>query len=252
MFKQSDSRWSSLKLGDSPYTMGRYGCLTTAIAEALAKAGYDIDPGMAVQSLSSNGGYTDPNYQYGSGLLIWANVARSFPQWSWYWGSQHTYKLVQLKTPYGEHWVLLFNGVYFDPIDGSESTSLKSTYTPTGTVISAEIAPAPVVEPVQPPKEEVPVFNPGNPDAIQPPAPSTIWVELTDRVNIRTLPRLTNDDGTTTKLYELSKGSQIEIDKYQDGSEYIDQDGNTSNQWCLSHLHKLSFAKAFTKEIPKP
>jgi hypothetical protein len=31
IFSQQDPRWSKMKLGQSPCTMGRYGCLTTAV-----------------------------------------------------------------------------------------------------------------------------------------------------------------------------------------------------------------------------
>ena len=49
-WKQGDSRWASLHLGRSPYTMGGYGCAVTSLAALLVHAGNftdsDFDPGV--------------------------------------------------------------------------------------------------------------------------------------------------------------------------------------------------------------
>ena len=141
MFVQTNPVWSGLKLGRSPLSMGRYGCVTTAVAESLRLAGYEVDPGVVCAALSAQGGYT------AGGLIIWDGVTRSFPQWAWAFGSARPYRFVQLSTPAGEHWVLYYQGQYYDPANGSMRGSLPISYKPTGRVISADIVPAPPASP---------------------------------------------------------------------------------------------------------
>lgn len=52
-FSQRDSRWASKQLGNSPYTMGGYGCLVTAIADWLVASGIDTDPGRLCDAASA-------------------------------------------------------------------------------------------------------------------------------------------------------------------------------------------------------
>lgn len=155
MFVQTNPAWSGMRLGASTLSMGRYGCVTTAVAESLRLAGYPVDPGSVCLQLSANGGYTDRSYLESAkgkgdgtpGLINWWAIKNSYPQWSWEVGASKPYKLVQLKTLAGEHWVLYFGGYFYDPADGSRSNSLKLTYKPTGRIISADIVPAPPAPP---------------------------------------------------------------------------------------------------------
>ena len=58
-FEQRNPTWASIKLGNSPWTMGSAGCLVTAVAEWMRKM---VDPAMnpytLVQWLNANGGFT--------------------------------------------------------------------------------------------------------------------------------------------------------------------------------------------------
>lgn len=153
MFNQKDEGWASLTIGDSPYLMRGYGCLTTDLAQALALSGYAVTPGSVVTALSAGNGYTDRHYKETStgsadglsGLLLWMNVSRSYPQVTMYLHDGGAYAFIQVIASYQfgrfEHWVLRVNGIYYDPIDGTTSPVLKSNYRPTGDVKSADISP---------------------------------------------------------------------------------------------------------------
>lgn len=221
--------------------MGRYGCVTTAIAEAIKKAGYDVDPGKVCALLTQNGGYTDRSYKFGPGLLNWWNIAKAFPQWSWEVGSSKAYQFIQVNTSYGEHWILLYSGIYFDPADGSERNSLKATYKPTGRIISANIAPAVINVPVEVPSTPAPPAY-SEPTAT-PPVPTTKWVKFTTGLNIRTEPRIAPE----TYLFSYPKGTEVEIDGYIEGPAV---EGDT--RWCVSHRNKRVFSAHYTVEIPGP
>lgn len=153
-FSQKDARWAGLPLGTSPYKMGPYGCLTTNHAQAFALAGYTVDPGTVVEAFNRVGAYTDEKYSGGPGLLLWSKVALAFPQYHWHEDGSGRYKFQQVIATWNtgrfEHWVLIVDGVYYDPIDGT--TGLKANYRPTATIHSADIDAAPT-----PPEGQIPV-----------------------------------------------------------------------------------------------
>lgn len=62
-FSQRDARWSSMLLGDSDLTIGRYGCTTTCIADLSTYFGGAFDPAEASRKIK----YTK------DGLVIWAS-----------------------------------------------------------------------------------------------------------------------------------------------------------------------------------
>ena len=70
---QGDSRWGSIKLGSSSYTMSSSGCLVTAITKLIVQAGLkdsgSFNPRTMVNWLNSNSGFD------GSGNLYWAKPA---------------------------------------------------------------------------------------------------------------------------------------------------------------------------------
>lgn len=75
---QRDPKWSNLKLGVSSLTVGGHGCTTTAIAMGLTKLfprDTNKNPGELARFLQ----YTDANYAYGEGLLLWT---ANNPQWN--------------------------------------------------------------------------------------------------------------------------------------------------------------------------
>lgn len=75
ILSQLDPRWASLKLGNSPYTIGQSGCFITEIAEILG-----ITPDVVNQKLLSGGGYTsDGTYL---DLVTWTKIAELFPNYS--------------------------------------------------------------------------------------------------------------------------------------------------------------------------
>ncbi len=63
LWSQLDPRWSSVKLGTCPITMGKTGCCVTAVCMVLSKWGSAVTPGEAAQTWN----FTD---KY---LLLWNN-----------------------------------------------------------------------------------------------------------------------------------------------------------------------------------
>lgn len=70
-FTQRDSRWASVRLGGSAYTMGGSGCAVTSVAILGTLAEPTSTPLDLVTHLNSNGGFTN-------GLLYWAKAAEFY------------------------------------------------------------------------------------------------------------------------------------------------------------------------------
>ncbi len=134
-YSQRSQSWAPVHLGNSKYTMADSGCVTTAVGQALAVAGYDVDPLRAVTALNANGCYTD------GGLIYFQRICRAFPQFSL--SSSGAYEFVQVKWGGSEHWLLRVAGTVYDPWDGSVHPSVPSPYVPTGLVMRASIEAAP-------------------------------------------------------------------------------------------------------------
>lgn len=138
MYSQRDSRWAGKRLGRSGLTMANWGCLVTAVAQALTVAGYNVDPGKLVDQLNAIGGFTS------GGALYWGKVTQLYPQFV-YGGSG--YKFVQGWLGNVRHWILIHNGSVYEPFYGI------NTY-PTGWRATGEVRYAaikPVSNPVPPP-----------------------------------------------------------------------------------------------------
>lgn len=80
---QTDSRWSSINLGNSSNTIGRSGCLVTSIAMLIKKSGTqllidDFNPGVFVQTMTANGGFQDA--LYANNDQSWSSIAPNFKQ----------------------------------------------------------------------------------------------------------------------------------------------------------------------------
>ncbi len=77
IWKQSDSRWGSIKLGSSSTTMSKSGCAVTSLAIAISCSGTTINdaarfnPGTFVNKLNSTGGFQ-------GALLYWDNNATKY------------------------------------------------------------------------------------------------------------------------------------------------------------------------------
>lgn len=139
IYTQTDPRWSGLHIGNSPYTMGADGCLTTAVAQAFLMTGYT---GITPDVLCKN-----------------TNLYTPEGDWKWYaTGNVYPYFHVHFQSTVGkyqfipvigtfthpngttfksQHWLLRVNGTYYDPAYGN--TGLKSSYVLSGTPSSADI-----------------------------------------------------------------------------------------------------------------
>lgn len=155
IYSQRDPKWVGLNIGESTFKMGPFGCLTTCLAQAFLLAGYpDITPGVLC---------TTKSFYDTQGDLKWFNETAVYPQYKIHYRSDvGRYVFVQVKVNHTtQHWLLLVDGVYYDPEFGN--TGLKKQYTPTGYVCSADIIPS--VPPVQITEASVPssftkVFTP--------------------------------------------------------------------------------------------
>lgn len=63
-WRQTDSRWSSVRLGNTNSTIGQIGCLVTSISVLIDKSGVNTEitpfnPGIFVEALNKNGGFDD-------------------------------------------------------------------------------------------------------------------------------------------------------------------------------------------------
>ena len=119
-------------------------------------AGYAIDPGNVVDTLSSINGFTDDNYPQGSGLLLWWKLMQAYP-YIHYHGTNPTpgaYEVRQGNWGKYQHYVLKnLNGVLTEPFFGREGE--PAGFKETGYVIyltidlSPTFVPAPVLDPTQ-------------------------------------------------------------------------------------------------------
>lgn len=79
---QRDSRWSSIRLGSSSYTIGSDGCLVSSITKLIIQAGFrnadSFNIGTLANWLNSNGGYTT------GGLLYWAKPSACISGFNYY------------------------------------------------------------------------------------------------------------------------------------------------------------------------
>ena len=100
--------------------MADSGCLTVDIAQALFLAGYDVDPLLVVNALNAAKCYTS------QGLLYTQYVYRAFPQFSR--DASGPFEFIWVSWNKAEHWILLYQGIYYDPWDGSAHTSMPSQY----------------------------------------------------------------------------------------------------------------------------
>lgn len=81
LWRQYDSKWKSIHLGNSSYTLGSAGCAVTSVAIQMARAGatasFEINPGSLTSYLNSNGGFTD------GGAIYWASVSKASPSFNY-------------------------------------------------------------------------------------------------------------------------------------------------------------------------
>lgn len=221
MYSQKDQQWADFPIGDSDLHMGTEGCLCTIQAEALYMAGYtSITPA----TLCTNAFlFTDKHYGESSpgagdgqaGLWLWYRMGEIYSQYHVYLNDQGRFKFVQVTATWSgrryQHWVLLVDGQYKDPIDGSISSALKTNYVPTGRVYSADIDPAPVDLP-----------------------PRIFTVNITAGVNIRT-----PDNRTNPPIGSLKTGTVARCIEYRLGERVDDQ------PWWLRLEHDVQGFPAY-------
>lgn len=137
---QRDPRWSQVKLGASPLTVGRYGCTTTAMSMLTSYFGLCQWPDK-IAKVASN--YTP------QGLVIWKNLKFDAMRFS-----QRLYgrndkaiqeslkdpnKAVILEVDNGQHWVVALRKtilgndyVILDPWTGKKTTACGTYHNVTG------------------------------------------------------------------------------------------------------------------------
>lgn len=150
-WRQMDSRWSNIMVGNSGKTLGQIGCLVTSISILIEKAGANrtiipFNPGTFLQALNSKGGFTSggglyysavgkavPNFQYVGGVNLRGMSQAEKLQTIKQYLDQGYYLATEVKgaTPGNQHWVAVMgvtgNGVSMvDP--ASNSTDMWSKY----------------------------------------------------------------------------------------------------------------------------
>lgn len=80
LYHQRDERWSKDKLGDSSYTMGSSGCLTTCIASALSTQYQNTGTGREISPGELNQLFTDKGVYNHSGDIVWDKVKEALPE----------------------------------------------------------------------------------------------------------------------------------------------------------------------------
>ena len=106
-FSQRDPRWAAAKLGQSPLTIGRYGCTTTCIANLSTYFGDNLNPLQISQAIK----YTP------DGLVLWPSCKFArFAFWFREYGRNETNiknaladpnLAVILQVANGTHWVVV-------------------------------------------------------------------------------------------------------------------------------------------------
>ena len=153
MYAQIDPTWANQYLGGSGLQMRNYGCLVTAVAEALTIAGHSITPGQLCDNLNEVRGFLP------DGRLIWAKVTEVYPEFH-FRNSQNAETEIPLIFEQGVmgkylHWVLIIRGKIIDPYEGKEGrppnyykTGVKRTCSITKTGQPAQEAPVSAPMPV--------------------------------------------------------------------------------------------------------
>ena len=155
MYSQQDPKWADKELGKSGLKMAAFGCVVTAVAQALFNAGHKYyDPGVLLDKLNAVGGFTDNNHPQGAGLLIWAKVQEIEP--AFVFGGKGV-EFIQGMWGKFSHWVLLQGGQLYDPYYGKNEA--PKGFVPTGSKQTASIAVKAVDQPSETPVE-VPSENP--------------------------------------------------------------------------------------------
>lgn len=148
MYSQRDQEWQEKKLGNSELAMYYWGCVVTAVAQALRLAGWNETPGTVVDKLNQIGGFTP------DGLIIWKKVEEAYPQ---YHNGGDGYKLVKGHLGKFQHWVLEFNDQVIDPLFGQPYA--PKGFEASGVVRTAAIDKNPESNPEMNPTPEAPAEN---------------------------------------------------------------------------------------------
>lgn len=142
-YKQTDSRWRSIKLGFGSATIGQGGCTISCIGYLHnLVTGQNLTPAEVNAKLKSVGAFS-------GSLVLWAKVSTAFPElkfkyrdynynnalvWSWINVWPRLPVLVENLMPgsvSGKHWRLFVgSGKCYNPLSGAiESTSVYPTLT---------------------------------------------------------------------------------------------------------------------------
>lgn len=148
-WKQADSAWGNITIGNTSQTIAGVGCLATSVSMLIAKSGVpttvdgDFNPGSFVKKLSATGGFSGAN-------LVWGAVSNAAPNFVYqnkvYIAGQSQsqklsaiknlldqgyYVVAEVKGNTGQHWVAV-DGVSGDTVlmmdPASQSTNMWQQY----------------------------------------------------------------------------------------------------------------------------
>ena len=149
-WRQGDSAWGNIQMGNSVKNIRQIGCLVTSIAMLIVKSGVptniaDFNPGTFVQYLNTHGGF------YSGGNLSWSGPEKAAPSFKYAGsvnlsgksrdeklskisqivGQSGVYAVVEVKGNTGQHWVAIdsVTGSTINMMDpSSSSTDMWSQY----------------------------------------------------------------------------------------------------------------------------
>lgn len=236
-WKQGDSRWASLHLGRSPYTMGGYGCAVTSLAALLVHAGNftdsDFDPGVFCRLMGQYDGFGS------SGDIIWWKVSKIAPGFSfketYYFekAASNEEKFAKIKSLYKEgyyliidvkdsgHWVAIDrienDTIYSIDPGGNRNPDVFKQYDPKGTTCIKIFKSTGITK--EPPAV---IYN-----------FQTGRYVTTTRLNVRK-----SATSASEKLGELEKGTQVNVIQVEGCWGKISYKG--LNSWiCLDYAEKI-------------
>lgn len=148
-WRQNDSQWSSIKIGNTNKTMGNIGCLITSISILIDKSGTNIaiepfNPGTFLQALNKNNGFdkegnlqysavnrTVPNFEYVDRVMLKGKSKEEKYKTISSYHNKGYYLALEVKGDTGQHWVALMEASdnlisIVDP--SSNATDLWSKY----------------------------------------------------------------------------------------------------------------------------
>ncbi len=241
---QGDSRWGSISLGGTVYTMKRSGCLVTSVTKLIVQSGLKdasaFTPKTLVTWLNANNGFTNTGglywgkpaeyvsgFQYvgdiiTKGTYTSSNYNKKFISWI----NQGYHMVVQVDD--GGHWVAvdeektLENGTVYimdsQPTAANADITLASRYSTFNRVVAYKGGETPEVLP------ETPTLKvESNSDSEKDVSVRLIWTKARDYTEGYLIERSDNKEGPWEQLKKIADGNDL---------DWVDEDVEPETTYC--------------------